>query len=339
MDWLQSKYVGLISVRLRNFKARGNSWNFSCPLCGDSASNKAKARGYIYPYKGNLKFHCHNCSADMTIGQFMQEIDPGLYNEYNLERIKERSQGSAQLKFQDEVVPKKFDSSPLKTLKTLDRLPRLHACRLLVEDRMIDKKYLSKWCYAPSFMSWVNEIIPNKFEERALFHDEARLVIPFYDKHGHVHAFQGRTIVDSDARLRYITIVTDENVPTTFGLDTVNLNKRTYVFEGPIDSTFIPNSIATAGGDFHTRLAGMDQKNLVLVYDNEPRSKDTKKKLIKALKAGFSVCIWPDSMEHKDINNMILAGLNPEYIQYVIDNNIHTGMLSGEIAVKQWSKC
>jgi hypothetical protein len=44
-----SKYVRLISSRLRNFKQKKDYlWNFSCPFCGDSQKNKTKARGYAF---------------------------------------------------------------------------------------------------------------------------------------------------------------------------------------------------------------------------------------------------------------------------------------------------
>ena len=60
-------------------------------------------------------------------------------------------------------------------------------------------------------------------------------------------------------------------MPKLFGLDTINFDKTTFVFEGPIDSMFIPNSVATAGGDSVSALSGFDKKNMVIVYDNEPR--------------------------------------------------------------------
>lgn len=334
MDWLQSKYVGLLSVRLRNYRQRGASFNFSCPICGDSEKNKSKARGYIYEYKGDLKYHCHNCGADMPMEQFLKEIDPGLYNEYSLEKIRERRQGSA--KFED-VAPKKYSvGDAMDELKCLRKLPITHPCRKFVTDRLIPDHYLDKLFFVPKFKQWCNQIIPDKFEDTS--NDHPRLLIPFFDKHRRMHAFQGRALEDTDNRTRYIMIVTDESIPSLYGLDTVNLNKRTYAFEGPIDSMFFPNSIASGGGDFHTRLVGIDHSNVVLVYDNEPYSIYTKRKLKKAIMAGFTVCLWPDNIEHKDVNDMILAGLETDYIKYAIDNNLHSGLMA-EMAISKWSKC
>jgi hypothetical protein len=100
---------------------------------------------------------------------------------------------------------------------------------------------------------------------------------------------------------------------------------------------FIPNSIATAGGDLVSSISSFDKKNLVIVYDNEPRSKDTKKKLDKAIMQGYNVCIWPENMDHKDINDMILAGLSSEFIQHIIKTNTYRD-LSAKMALTKWSK-
>ena len=52
---VESKYIRLLSHRLRNFKQKKDYvWNFSCPICGDSKKNLLKARGYVYSKGNNL---------------------------------------------------------------------------------------------------------------------------------------------------------------------------------------------------------------------------------------------------------------------------------------------
>ena len=52
MDIVDSKYIGLISSRLQQFKrVKADLYNFRCPICGDSKKHKNKARGYIYSLK------------------------------------------------------------------------------------------------------------------------------------------------------------------------------------------------------------------------------------------------------------------------------------------------
>jgi hypothetical protein len=52
MDFVDVKYINLISARFQKFKKiKNNLYNFRCPICGDSQKNKSKARGYLYQVK------------------------------------------------------------------------------------------------------------------------------------------------------------------------------------------------------------------------------------------------------------------------------------------------
>ena len=49
MNYIDTKYINLVSVRLNKFaeKKRG-LYNFRCPYCGDSQKYKNKCRGYLF---------------------------------------------------------------------------------------------------------------------------------------------------------------------------------------------------------------------------------------------------------------------------------------------------
>ena len=115
------------------------------------------------------------------------------------------------------------------------------------------------------------------------------------------------------------------------------MKKKVYVLEGPIDAMFLPNSIATAGGDLVSTVKDLPNKNMVVVYDNEPRSAETKKKLDKAITNGYNVCIWPSNLEHKDVNDMVMAGLSSDFVRYIIDTNTHRD-LKAKLSLNMWSK-
>lgn len=90
MYWLEQKYIGLVSNRLRNYKRKsGDLYNFSCPFCGDSESDKRKARGYLYAKKGSTRFHCHNCGVTHNFPNFLKNLDFHSYSEYQLEKLKD----------------------------------------------------------------------------------------------------------------------------------------------------------------------------------------------------------------------------------------------------------
>jgi transcription elongation factor Elf1 len=340
MDWLLHKYIGFVSVRLDKFKRKGPSlYNFRCPLCGDSESSKSKARGYIFEKQAKMLFHCHNCGASSSVPNFIKMMDQNLYNEMQMEKLSS-NKTTEQMDYEDFINKMKkpvfMKSGPLKGLKKVSQLMVNDPIKLFVTKREIPNPYHAKLFACPNFMAFVNGIIPNKFEKHAVEkHDEARLLIPFFDKDKNLHAFQGRALNKSSTK--YITIILNEDVPKIYGLDTADLDKKTYVFEGPIDSMFVPNSIAIAGGDMISSLKGFDKKNLVVVYDNEPRSKETIKKLDKSILNGYNVCIWPDNLDHKDVNDMVLAGMSPEFIKHIIDTNTFRD-LAAKMALTKWSK-
>ena len=94
MDYVDSKFIGLVSSRLEKFKrVKSNLYNFRCPICGDSKKNKSKTRGYLYNVKANTNFKCHNCGASMSFNNFLKQIDPAVQKQYALEKFKEGHTG------------------------------------------------------------------------------------------------------------------------------------------------------------------------------------------------------------------------------------------------------
>lgn len=339
MDWLNHKYIGLVSARLEKFKRKGPSlYNFRCPICGDSSTHRNKARGYIYEKKGNMLFHCHNCNATMSVPNFIKMLDQNLYSEMQLEKLQD-SKPPEQIDYEAFVNKMKkpvfMKMGPLKGLKKVSQLSADHRVKKFVESRRIPNPFHAVLFSCPNFKQYTNSLVPGKFDDSSLERDETRLLIPFMDANKNVHAYQGRALGAS--AVKYITIILDESVPKVYGLDRVNFDRTVYVVEGPIDSMFLPNSIATAGGDLVSSVSSFKKDKLVIVYDNEPRSKETIKKLDKAILNGYNVCIWPDNLEHKDINDMYLAGLSSDFIKHIIDTNTYRD-LAAKMALTKWSK-
>ena len=73
--YLDRKYVNLVSSSLERFKWKSkNVANCRCPICGDSTTNKTKARGYFFESNNNYFFKCHNCGASHNIYKFLEII-------------------------------------------------------------------------------------------------------------------------------------------------------------------------------------------------------------------------------------------------------------------------
>lgn len=325
MLWLDHKYINLMSSRLERFsRVNANTYKFRCPICGDSQKDTRKTRGYVYMRKGTLKFFCHNCNASMGLSWFIKTQDPTLYAEYIKDRMLESGHRDEVQEFVDKMkTPVFVKNTGLKDLQKVSQLKAEHPVKEYITKRQIPYDTHYKLFYSKTFKAWVNTMLPDKFED--IEKDEPRLILPFLDKDKNLFGFQGRSFRKTG--IRYITIMLNEDQPKIFGLDTMDPSKDIYVVEGPIDSLFLPNGIASAGGDLISPLQQLDvQKDrFVIVYDNEPRNKDTIKKIVKAIDSGYRVCIWPPAMEQKDINDMVLAGYTIEKVKEIIDECTYSG--------------
>lgn len=340
MDYVELKYLNMVSYKLRNFKQKSNTLiNCSCPFCGDSSYKKSRARAYIIEKNGKSVVYCHNCGVTKSIGQLLQFLDETIYSEYIVEKFKdthiEKKEEYKPIDFSTGVA-KRFNNKILGNMKKVSQLAVDHPVKKYIDNRLIPANLHYRLYFCRGFMAFTNTVIPGKFSEEALKYDEPRLLIPFWDKAGNIHAFQGRSF-KKNSDLRYVTIVLDETTPKLYGLDKFRSDDYGYVVEGPIDSLFIPNCIATAGGDIAAALNGFDKNKLAIVYDNEKRSNETFHKLDKAINQGYNVCIFPDTVMHKDLNDMIMAGYTTKEVKTLIDNNVYSG-LDAQLRLALWSK-
>jgi hypothetical protein len=335
-EWIDIKYIGLISPRLEKFKVLKSSpytATFRCFVCGDSQRNKYKTRGYFIGKNGSYRMYCHNCNISMSMTKVLGMLDPELQKEYKTEifinknvRIEKKEEIKLPDKFKFKLPVFNTDEN-LKKLKKISQLAWDHPAKQYVIDRMIPNEYHAKLYYAPKFAKWVNSMIPEKLSDK---HDEPRLIIPLLDKNKKMFGFSGRAFHDTS--LRYITIMLNEDCPKIFNMDSVDWSKRVYCLEGPLDATFIPNSIAMVGADLVT-----DEYKPVMIFDNECRSKQIIQRMNKYIDDGFEICIWPEDTNGKDINKMVLNGKSPKDILKTINDNIYHG-LRAKARLSEWRK-
>jgi transcription elongation factor Elf1 len=321
MDFVDVKYINLISHRFQKFKkVKNNLYNFRCPICGDSQRNKSKARGYLYQVKNNTNFKCHNCGVNISFNNFLKQIDPNVYKQYTFEKFKEGNSGK---NFVVEEPKFKFDAPQFKPKLDLPKASENIDALQYLENRKLNP---NKFYYTDKFKSWINSI-KKVFDDTVK--DEPRIVIPLFYQNTLV-GVQGRAL-DSN-KIKYITIMFDDDAPKIYGLDEVQKTKTTYITEGPFDSTFIPNSIAMCGADGDVTKWGISDR--VWIYDNEPRNKDIVSRISKCISDGEKVVIWPSSINEKDINDMILSGLD---VKSVIELNTYSG-LEAKLKFTTWKK-
>ena len=327
-------YISRLSSKLERFaKKRDHLFNCRCPLCGDSQKKTYKARGYIYIRKNNYNYVCHNCGASMSLASFIKIVDPNLHKEYVFEKWKSGQTGSRknvkepEFTFEKPVFKKKvcdFDHA----IKISD-LPENHSARVYCERRMIPR--LDLLYYTNDFHKLVNSVTTGY--EKLL--KEERIIIPSFDKECNLIALQGRALGNSE--MRYITIKVDDDAPKIFGMERVDNDKTVYVVEGPIDSLFIENSVAMMGSDVDISVFDA-YDDVVFVMDNEPRNKQIVDRMQQIISAKKRVVIWPEKIKEKDINDVIMSGIDSSELMSIISKNTFEG-LTAKLEFSTWKKC
>ncbi len=311
------KFVNLIACHFEKFTRKSDYlFNVRCPLCGDSQTKKTKMRGYIYRNKQRLAYKCHNCNASVWLGALIKQLAPQLYKEYLLETFTDKLPRCILVNTPIESTTSmrfgKVDQVIYQHAEKISDLPDQHYCRQYVKSRGIPEQHWNKLYFAPHYLDFLDEIAPNHGKK---IKDDARLVIPFYDAYGAVLAVSGRALDDST--VRYITVrTTTDKTKLVYGLERVDQSKPVYITEGPLDSLFLDNAVASGDANLILTAKQLSAGQIVLVYDNEPRSPEITRQMEKAIKEGYSVVVWPDWVKEKDINKMIEAGRWPKEIIY-----------------------
>lgn len=332
--WIDKKYIGMVSYKLERYKQRGDTYNFRCPLCGDSKKDKTKTRGYLYRKSNMMFFHCHNCGESMSFGKLLKRIDGILYRQYNLETFAEKDDSKKQtgiMEFEPVVFHKELKQTKIN-LPSIRELDFSHFAKKYILSRKIPENFLNDIYYTTCFKTFVDELIPGNDKDIPLA--EKRIVIPFYTKEKALLGFQGRALLES--KIKYMTFVLSEGNTKLFGMERVNDELPIKALEGPFDSMFLDNAMATMDSSIY-RIAetyGHDKK-YVFIYDNEKRNSQIIHNMNKTIDLGYDIFIWPKSIEAKDINDLVLTGKTKFEIERVIQNNTHSG-LKAKVKMAQW---
>lgn len=336
--WIDLKYLNLISHRLDRFSwvRQNRVARTRCPICGDSHTDKTKARGYFLVSSDVTVFYCQNCNANLPISKFLEYHFPTEYQEYRLEMFRETL---GEQKPKEELDLTVFNSTPKfvekdflsKNSVNVHSLPDTHLVNVYLKSRRIS--FPDLW-YIDNFKELVL-----KFEDSyERLPEEPRLIIPFRNETGELTGFQGRALLKR-SKMRYITIKKDVETDIVFGLDRVDFSKNVFVLEGALDSTFIPNSIAVNGSSLqrlHNMFTKDQMEKCIFLFDNEPRNPQIVRNMKVLLESGYRVVVWNTETE-KDVNNILLSGVSMVELIGIIRSSICSG-LSGIVKLNNWKR-
>ena len=341
------QWMNRISVGLQRFKkVKTNVWACRCPVCGDSKKSTKLTRFFFYVKKQNMLVWCHNCGYSKSFYNFMRDQYGSQFEEYKREtlfdtfnqRVSTATKTTSAVTLTqtpDELLDVVECPSEGIDLEEFNRiainvmsLPETHPAVVFLKGRAFTEHEMRRLYYTDDFKSVASMM--NEEAGMNLLAKESRILIPFVNTDGVVEMLQGRALKDS--KMKYITIKAHDEVEKLYGLYEMDPAKTTYCVEGPLDSLFVDNCIATCDANL------VRSKADVLIFDNQCRNRDVCRYMEQAIEEGRSLVIWPFSPNKKvDINDMVKEGITRSQLMGVIKQSTYKGM-TAKMKFMQWKR-
>ncbi|MBY0540275.1 MAG: hypothetical protein K2P52_02530 [Campylobacterales bacterium] len=268
MSYIDQKYIGMIGFTLRNFKRKSNSlYNFSCPYCEDSKTDKYKARGYLYiGPSNNWLYKCHNCGIGKSFNNFLREQNPIVYKEYRFEAFSNKSTNEVTSENIEDLFNNLSDKNDLDhLLLRCDHLTNGHPAIEYLKGRSILSGHEN--FYYSNNLNVLKQLFTGY--DNVDFKEDKRIIFPIKNISGTIIGVISRSL-DPKSKLRYINLRRG-NEPLIYNLENIDFSAKKYVVEGPIDSLFIKNCAAAIGSDLFKCTEVFDN-NTVYIFDNQPKN-------------------------------------------------------------------
>ena len=286
-DILKELFVSGSKTKIDEYDDR---WNFACPFCGDSHIDHNKKRGNVY--LNDFHFHCFNCGEHSTLSWFMKKFERDVKSGQILSFIEKSKTLSGDTGFQSRGSDKVSEIFGEEILEFAIPL-----------EVFFEKLNLIKINQTKIGMAYLLQREQKDFSNFAWGKKKNLLyVLNLTTDKQKVLGYQVRRFSDSgpkyltyemSAMYKELDLHLDEelakrfdSLSTVFGCMSIDLSKPITIFEGPLDSFLMPNSIALSSlqkkPPFLTKMT-----RFMFDYD-----KPGIEKSIDYLKEGLTVFMW-----------------------------------------------
>jgi hypothetical protein len=264
-----------------------------------------------------------------------------MYREYRLDVFKEEKGGGADNIAQPKQVPKATTAVPktavkpssktiFTTLPTVTQLPVENEAYTYALSRKLPMATREMY-YAEKFVDWTKRHTDKFAKWRGK--DHSRIIFPFRNRRGKIIGYTARALNGEEPK--YYRIFTDESEDERFfGIDKLDESKQVFVVEGEVDSMMLPNAIATSNG----KLTTYDNKNAIYIPDADKRNPQIVKGIETMINKGYRVCLLPDDIAGKDLNDFVRNGMSKLQLLKMIRDNTLVG-LKAKLKFNNWRKC
>lgn len=280
-----------------------NGYRFACPYCGDSASNPRKKRGNIY--NDSNFFVCYNCSTKKPTLAFLSDFNEALSLDSIL-TIKE-SMRSNKTNYNRNIDLSDIEDIVIKR----DDFERDYKIKRGSNDHPILK--------ARGVKNFDN--IGTKGDDIYVYNMLGEYIIGLTIRRANRKPKYKAYTLNQIWKDFYSTEIREsqfvKDYSLLFNYFQINTSKVLTIVEGPIDATFIPNTVAIGGVSKSMRPFDFFDNKRVW-FDNDKTGKDAMKKLL--LNQNLSIFMWDKFIRDfnlpndiKDINDLYMV--NPVYIE------------------------
>ena len=310
-------YENIYKISYNKFN---KTYNGCCPFCREGKSWGVKKRFYYIPKTQST--YCHNCGYSKGAINFIVDLTNKPLH-FVINDIKNHDGEIVEVK-QEEVKKVNDKSLPQDCINLSDESQvsyyKDNSIVKLALDLINDRKLTNAINKPRTFyLSLTDRVHKN------------RLILPFYNENDDIIFYQSRGLTKKDLyeRPKYLSKVGAER--SLYGVHNIDHNlDNVFVFEGPIDSYFCENGIATCGitensDKMFTSLQKeqLNKLNLlekVYVLDSQWLDKASLSKSLILADNNEKIFIWPKELgkKFKDFNDICVAGnrdkIKPEFI-------------------------
>jgi hypothetical protein len=301
------------SANRKNIIMYDNRFNFSCPICGDSARSASKKRGNLF--FNSLHFECFNCGHKSSLNslckRFQIMIDPGK----KLEMIEYLKNAVNISDYKSDMSEVNFDE--LLNLSDLEKLFNsgnsvLTEFKPIIKGSFVDTYLLDRGITGNMTKNiyqakhWLNEdkyewviVLLNRKDDKILGIQTRNL------KLGRYRSFK---IYNFETLYRWVNNIIDEEIEgvdlnqlliynklsSFFNILNIDFESTITIFEGYLDSLFYPNSVGVVGVNTNMSLLENNNVDIQYFFDNDEAgfSKSEEK-----IKTGYRVFLWKKLFE------------------------------------------
>lgn len=312
----------------RVIKQKADRLSFACPICGDSHKDKSQKRGHLF--LNNLYYKCYNEDCRSTFTKLCKEFDVQLdpnkklelinYIDTNFHSYKQEEDdwmlGNFSKLINMEDFQAWFDSGdgPLKSFKQVQFGSKVYYYLLNrgIPDNLITTlfyegiKVNGRW-------SEPTVVFVNKMNDKIIGMQERNLESGF-KRRFKIWTFKELYESVHLKELDVIEAISYNKLSYLFNILNIDFEGEITIFEGFLDSIFMPNSIGAVGINTDYSFLVNNDLNIRFFFDNDNIGK---RKSQEWLKKGFRVFLW-----EKLINDLAKKELDPHAFKKWFNLNI-----------------